>query len=206
VENLASEKRILGTALEEFAKEGKGGARMQAIADQAEVNKSMLHYYFRSKDKLYDACLDKSLRDFHDAMSSALESSGKNSNPVDLLINTFFEFHNHNPNFLPFILREILSGAPTLKERTKRSGSDTGLGVICQVLGKVKVLQENGRIRSDIEPLQIMMTVIGSLASSVLQATTFSQLSGEDRHQILKKRGYALSKILSAGLSPQSKK
>ncbi|MEO1434911.1 MAG: helix-turn-helix domain-containing protein, partial [Bacteroidota bacterium] len=48
-----TENRILEIARSEFVKNGFSGTRMQAIADKAEINKAMLHYYFRSKEKLY---------------------------------------------------------------------------------------------------------------------------------------------------------
>jgi TetR/AcrR family transcriptional regulator len=47
------EERILFAATEEFAAKGFFGARTQAVADAAGVNKAMLHYYFQSKENLY---------------------------------------------------------------------------------------------------------------------------------------------------------
>ncbi len=52
-------ERILKAATEVFVEKGIAGARMQEIADRAEVNKAMLHYYFDSKDRLYEASLSE---------------------------------------------------------------------------------------------------------------------------------------------------
>ena len=49
-----TEEKILLSAKKVFYQKGLKGARMQEIADDAGVNKAMLHYYFRSKDKLFD--------------------------------------------------------------------------------------------------------------------------------------------------------
>src|ERR1700746_3632850 len=49
-----TEERILTAAKEVFLKKGMAGARMQDIADEAGINKAMLHYYFRSKEKLFE--------------------------------------------------------------------------------------------------------------------------------------------------------
>lgn len=48
-----TEQQILKAAQEVFIEKGKDGARMQEIADRAGINKALLHYYFRSKDKLF---------------------------------------------------------------------------------------------------------------------------------------------------------
>ena len=48
-----TEERILSAAKKIFLREGMAGARMQDIADEAGINKAMLHYYFRNNEKLF---------------------------------------------------------------------------------------------------------------------------------------------------------
>ena len=50
-----TENRILKAAKKIFIKNGLSGTRMQNIANEAKINKALLHYYFRSKEKLFDA-------------------------------------------------------------------------------------------------------------------------------------------------------
>lgn len=50
----STEERILDAARQVFQRKGMMGARMQEIADEAGINKAMLHYYFKSKDSLFD--------------------------------------------------------------------------------------------------------------------------------------------------------
>jgi len=52
-----TEKQILDAARRVFIRKGLSGARMQEIADEAGINKALLHYYFRSKEKLFDVIL-----------------------------------------------------------------------------------------------------------------------------------------------------
>jgi AcrR family transcriptional regulator len=49
-----TEERILDAAKKVFMQKGSAGARMQDIADAAGINKALLHYYFRSKEKLFE--------------------------------------------------------------------------------------------------------------------------------------------------------
>ena len=51
----ASEQRILAAARSVFIRRGTAGARMQEIAEEAGVNQALLHYYFRTKDRLAEA-------------------------------------------------------------------------------------------------------------------------------------------------------
>ncbi|MDP8220992.1 MAG: TetR/AcrR family transcriptional regulator [Candidatus Stygibacter frigidus] len=58
-DEVLAEERILTAAIEEFTQKGFAGARMQAIADRANISKSALHYYYRHKERLFKLVLDK---------------------------------------------------------------------------------------------------------------------------------------------------
>ena len=53
-----TEDRIFEAATEVFIEKGLDGSRMQDIADRAGINKSLLHYYYRSKDKLFNTVFE----------------------------------------------------------------------------------------------------------------------------------------------------
>jgi TetR/AcrR family transcriptional regulator len=55
----SKERVVFQAALDEFRDKGVHGARMQAIADRAGVNKALVHYYFRSKDQIYMRVLEE---------------------------------------------------------------------------------------------------------------------------------------------------
>jgi len=56
-----TEEKILAAAYSIFLQKGKAGTRMQEIADEAGVNKALIHYYFRSKDNIYNAVLKQAV-------------------------------------------------------------------------------------------------------------------------------------------------
>src|SRR5271163_3172713 len=68
----ASRDAILKAAASEFANEGLSGARMDAIARSARVNKALLYYYFRDKDALYGAVLDQVFGGLVETIKNAL--------------------------------------------------------------------------------------------------------------------------------------
>ncbi len=59
-----TEEQILKAARKLFENKGFNGARMQEIADEAGINKSLLHYYFRSKEGLFDQIFLEAFKDF----------------------------------------------------------------------------------------------------------------------------------------------
>jgi len=54
-----TEDKIFESATDVFLEKGMDGARMQVIADHAGINKSLLHYYYRTKDHLFNAVFEK---------------------------------------------------------------------------------------------------------------------------------------------------
>lgn len=66
--------RILHAAIVEFAAHGMAGARTEAIARSAKVNKALLYYYFKSKEDLYAAALLKAFGEIRENMQAVLDS------------------------------------------------------------------------------------------------------------------------------------
>lgn len=64
----ATKVQILDAAEEEFAKHGLNGARTEAIAKGAGVNKAMIYYYFKSKEGLYKIVLQRSATEMYEIL------------------------------------------------------------------------------------------------------------------------------------------
>ena len=71
-----SRAKILAAAEQLFARDGLAGARTDAIAAAAGVNKALLYYYFKSKEQLYEAVLETHLRDFNEQALVILNAPG----------------------------------------------------------------------------------------------------------------------------------
>jgi AcrR family transcriptional regulator len=69
--NSSTEEKIYEAARRVFVSKGMDGARMQEIADEAGMNKALLHYYYRSKENLFKAVF----KDILDRKSTRLNSS-----------------------------------------------------------------------------------------------------------------------------------
>uniref|UniRef100_UPI002600CD9D TetR/AcrR family transcriptional regulator n=1 Tax=uncultured Chitinophaga sp. TaxID=339340 RepID=UPI002600CD9D len=68
-----TEQLIIAAAKKIFFQKGLSGARMQDIADEAGINKAMLHYYYRSKDKLFDMVFQSAMGEMMVDIKAILE-------------------------------------------------------------------------------------------------------------------------------------
>ncbi|MCF8358236.1 MAG: TetR/AcrR family transcriptional regulator [Prolixibacteraceae bacterium] len=102
-----TKEKIIEVAHEVFLEKGLQGARMQEIADKAGINKALLHYYFRSKESLFDAVFEKVIEEVIPEFSKKLQPSSK----LEEVIRSFVEFYNNffqeNPQFPQFFFHEI---------------------------------------------------------------------------------------------------
>jgi TetR/AcrR family transcriptional regulator len=113
------EERILFAATEEFASKGFFGARTQAVADAAGVNKAMLHYYFQSKENLYSEVIKAAFRKILREVSQAWSSPGDPENRLKVVIDSYLENYSKNPGFLKIVLREVVDGGKRFRRAFK---------------------------------------------------------------------------------------
>jgi TetR/AcrR family transcriptional regulator len=99
---------ILATAGRIFAETGLAGARTNAIAKTAGVNKAMLYYYFKSKERLYEAVVEDHFRRFNAQAMAVLESEGSARDVLLRYVSVHFDFiaahHQSAPLFQQFMM------------------------------------------------------------------------------------------------------
>ncbi|MDD5572058.1 MAG: TetR/AcrR family transcriptional regulator [Bacteroidales bacterium] len=105
--DLKTETKILNAAKKVFVRKGLDGTRMQEIADEAGINKSLLHYYFRSKEKLFEAVFNEAFRQFIPKVSEAIESDIPFFRKIEIFVDTYISMLINNPHIPIFVLHEI---------------------------------------------------------------------------------------------------
>lgn len=106
-----TELLILEAAREVFIKKGFEGARMQEIADTAGINKALLHYYFRSKDKLFDAVFQEVASNLFPAMRQIIEAEIGLIEKITFFIHVYLKTLSENP-FIPAFVIYTLNTSP----------------------------------------------------------------------------------------------
>ena len=107
VNKISTEERILDAAMEVFIAKGFDGARMQEIADIAEINKALLHYYFRSKDKLFEAVFKETLLRIGPLVLSFVNEPIPLEVKIWKFVDEYIEIIKKSPKLPLFVLNEI---------------------------------------------------------------------------------------------------
>ncbi|NOX48460.1 MAG: TetR/AcrR family transcriptional regulator [Chlorobi bacterium] len=184
--NSNTEQNILEAAKVVFVAKGMDGARMQEIADKAGINKALLHYYFRSKDKLFEAVfveiLSKLIPDISELLLSELPLFEKIRKFTQHYIDTIRE----NPLIPVFILHE-LNREPEGIARTFKS-----MGIQPQIfIDEIKREIEKGTI-VPIDPLHLIVNLLSMcifpiVAQPIMQHLIFEE-NGEAYSAFLEQR------------------
>ena len=117
-----TEEKILNAAQTVFIQKGMDGARMQEIADEAHINKALLHYYFRTKEKLFDAIFKKVFSKILPNIMEMVDSDLPVEKKLELFIENYIDLLMKNP-FLPtFILKEMNHNPEFLASIIKGTG------------------------------------------------------------------------------------
>jgi TetR/AcrR family transcriptional regulator len=114
-----TEQKILLAAREEFSERGFDGARMQAIADHAGTNKALLHYYFRSKEKLFKVTLKDIIATLWSEIHARLDAHQKETDLrslISTIVSAYITTFAAQPALPKMVIREVTLGSPVLFE------------------------------------------------------------------------------------------
>ena len=105
----SKEQQILEAAEREFLEKGYDGARTTSIAKAAGVTHAMLHYYFRTKEQLFERFIDKKMSEVVPLLTHLF---GNSDLPlverIEETISVHFDFVATNPDLPRFLINEIL--------------------------------------------------------------------------------------------------
>lgn len=113
--DLNTEKRILEAARNIFHIKGFTGARMQEIADEAKINKAMLNYYYRSKDKLFEAVFKEASSKFFPKVFQLVSSDLPLFEKIEYFVENYLKFLQENMCIPGFILNELAQNPQRIK-------------------------------------------------------------------------------------------
>ena len=102
-----TEEKILEAAEEVFHHKGYDGARMQEIADKASINKGLLHYYFKTKDSLFDAIFSLALKRMVANIHSILSMEIPLDEKIDLIVDSYMNMLSRNASLPRFVINEL---------------------------------------------------------------------------------------------------
>lgn len=201
-----TEEKIFDAAATVFEEKGMDGARMQDIADRAGINKALLHYYYRSKDHLFDAVFQKLAGKVFAKFAPVFNENLTLEEKIRFFYKEHISFMEKNPRLPAFILNEINRNPARIKKILKSVD-----------FNKLwKMLEDQHKEELEIynitrESIPQIMTTIASIsvfpfAARGIIETIFENIGIDFDNYIEERKEFAADFVISALKSRKNKK
>jgi TetR/AcrR family transcriptional regulator len=192
---------ILRAAIQEFAHKGIAGARTDAIARNAKVNKALLYYYFKDKDSLYLAALDSVFTERNRRILDVLQRPVPPGEKLHLYVGEYFDYLAANPLHRDLVQREMMrasSGAPSHLHRIAQLYMKP---VYTALAGLLREGERAGEFRA-VDPAQFVPFMIAVVVFSFSSAPMMKLVTNVDplAPERLAERRSAILDFISAAL------
>lgn len=158
--NNVLESEIIAAAKEVFISKGYENTNMSDIAAKVGITRPSLHYYFRTKEKMFQAVASSILEGFIPQVSDAVNADLPFFEKLEKLIDCYISVYENNPELLYFIINESRSGLDRLLQFIDREQLSS---YVQSIIGMIKAEMEAGNIRQI--PVQYLLI---SLLSQII--------------------------------------
>ena len=174
----AARAAILKAAIDEFAREGYGGARVDKISRSAGTNERMPYYYFGSKEGLFRAALEAVYGDLIGAEQALDLETTEPVEGVRRFIAFTWTYYLEHPEFISLLNTENLYKAVHVRESQRiQSLSFPQVGILEDLLTRG---QAAGCFRQDVEPVEMLLTITALAYFYQSNTHTFSHYLGQN--------------------------
>jgi len=201
VKDSTTEERIVEAARRVFIQKGLSGARMQEIADEAGINKALLHYYFRNKEKLFDHIFEGVVKKIAEGLTLSfgkeMDIYGRLGTVVDVYCDILLE-----NRYLPLFVLNAMNNDPL-----KFAGvlSENMVPVYGNILEDFRQSAEKGVIR-DYDPVHLFLNMLGLIIFPFAMYPMIEKVAPEHIRPFLKNflesRKEEIKKFLFNALTP----
>lgn len=185
--DISTEQKILDVATEVFQQRGYAGARMQDIADKAEINRAMLHYYYRNKEKLFEGIFKNAFGKLIPNINEVFESDAPLFDKIRLVVDRYIGMVFQNRNLPMFVLHELQQNPQKFVDNFFTTGNKPNpTKLIMQIQQEI----QEGKIRP-IDPRHLVVNMLSMCMFPFIGQPVFQQvlnMSNEQYDQFLEDR------------------
>ena len=187
--NQNTEQIILEAATEVFLDKGFLGAKTTEIAQKADVNHALLHYYFRTKENLFNKVFENKAFDFLNVFKNTFDKNLSFLEKVKEIVEAHFNFIAKDPKIPIFIIREIITN------KEKRDFILTqiipgGASVLKELEKLISEEVEKGNIRP-VQPIDLLLNIASLNVMTFVVAQvyySFDDVENENLQRFLAQR------------------
>jgi len=195
-----SRAAILKAAVAEFAEHGIAGARTDAIARAAHVNKALLYYYFKDKDALYEAVLDHVFGGMRARVMPVLESNLSPRQKMLEYLGAYFDYIAANPRFPRVVQGEWMRPGAKGRARMRRVAKKYFRPILERLAEVLREGIEAGEFRP-VNALDFVPSVVGVVVfyfSAAPLMKTLMKIEPLSEERIRERRAFVLDFISAA--------
>ena len=193
--------RILVAAHAVFLRKGTAGSRTQEIADEAGVNKALVHYYFGTKAALAEAIFERALGDIVPRMFGILADPGRSiEEKIPAIVREQIGFHSERPYFAGYMVSELHNEPGRIVRLMARRGR-IPLDVLRRQLREAAAAGTMRRLSAE----QFVANMMGLLIFPFAIRLALCELLGLDEagwRAFLEERRRILPELILSGLRP----
>ncbi len=154
---MTPEERIIEAAKKVFLKNGYAGARMQDIANEAAINKALLHYYFKNKESLFRVIFMESFHTMTPLLNQMITEESSVAEKLTVFISIYIEMLQRNPYLPLFVINELARHPEQFTQLIK--GSEKGMPDFKLLIFKIEEGINMGQINS-VDPEALIVNII----------------------------------------------
>jgi len=166
--NTNTEEHIKTVARQLFFAEGRLNATTQEIADAAGVNRTLLNYYFRSRDALFDQVFDEAMQHLRHRVDSTISSTAPFREKMETLVDILLDEISQYPYREIFIITQVNQKENKLKPPTDKNNWPS-------FLAEIKKEMEAGTIPT-MEPIDYILNIYSMCIFPILMKPIYSHM------------------------------
>lgn len=183
---MTTEEKIFEAAHKVFQQKGFAGARMQEIADEAGINKAMLHYCFKNKELLFEAVFMKAFSQLAPQINEIFHSEAAVFDKIRKFTASYISFVIEHPFLPPFIIQEMNNNPDFVERFLNHENRPNPTILIAQIEKEIAA-----GIIKEIHPKQLLldifsMTIFPFAAQALVKGII--QLNDKDFFELMKQR------------------
>jgi TetR/AcrR family transcriptional regulator len=165
-------RRLLDAAEQVFAAKGFAGVRLREVAQAAGVQQALIHHYFEDKEGLYRAVLDRAVEQVTENSWTILGQATSVEGLLGDFIDMLLRFYDSHGNLLAMLRMEALSGSTVVLDVIQQKSRP----VFEAAESILRAFQEKGHIRPDVNPSDVIVSVLALSLFPFLEAPLLQAL------------------------------
>jgi TetR/AcrR family transcriptional regulator len=183
---MTTEEKIFNAARIVFQKKGFAGARMQEIADEAGINKAMLHYCFKNKELLFKAVFMNAFGQLAPQINEIFNSEDTVFDKIKKFTHSYISFVIQNPYLPQFVIQEMNNNPEFVKSFLNNENRPNPAVLMSQIEKEIT----NGIIKP-INPKQLLLDIFSMTVfpfAAQMMVKGMIQISDTEFNQMMEER------------------